>query len=65
MYYVNDGVHGSFTSHLMNYFCGFPKPIAKNSGICYPSSVWGHTCSGSDCIVEECHLPEVCHLPYG
>lgn len=62
MYYVNDGVYGSFncllfdhaevevTLHEPEYYDGKPS---------FTSSVWGPTCDGLDCILKETELPEL------
>lgn len=61
MYYVNDGVYGSFNcilydhAHVKPLLQKRPKPDEKY----YSSSIWGPTCDGLDRIVERCDLPEV------
>ncbi|XP_036027273.1 ornithine decarboxylase [Onychomys torridus] len=61
MYYVNDGVYGSFNcilydhAHVKALLPKRPKPDEKY----YPSSIWGPTCDGLDRIVERCNLPEM------
>lgn len=60
MYYVNDGVYGSFNCLMYDHaeveptltedFTGEPE---------YVSSIWGPTCDGLDCIKESCLLPEL------
>lgn len=60
MYYVNDGVYGSFNCllydhaevevSLMQDYSGEPR---------FTSSVWGPTCDGLDCIKQETLLPEL------
>uniref|UniRef100_A0A8C9P653 Ornithine decarboxylase n=1 Tax=Spermophilus dauricus TaxID=99837 RepID=A0A8C9P653_SPEDA len=61
MYYVNDGVNGSFNCILYDYahvkplLQKRPKPDEKY----YSSSIWGPTCDGLDRIVECCDLPEM------
>uniref|UniRef100_G1Q8V0 Ornithine decarboxylase n=1 Tax=Myotis lucifugus TaxID=59463 RepID=G1Q8V0_MYOLU len=60
MYYVNDGVFGSFNcilydhAHVKPLLQKRPKPDEKY----YSSSIWGPTCDGLDRIVERC-LPEM------
>ncbi|XP_073481487.1 ornithine decarboxylase 1 [Aquarana catesbeiana] len=61
MYYVNDGVYGSFNcilydhAHVKPILQKKPKPDEKF----YSSSLWGPTCDGLDRIVERCDLPEL------
>ncbi|XP_023558181.1 ornithine decarboxylase [Octodon degus] len=61
MYYVNDGVYGSFNcilydhAHVRPLLQKRPKPDEKH----YSSSIWGPTCDGLDRIVERCNLPEL------
>uniref|UniRef100_F6Y6I2 Ornithine decarboxylase n=1 Tax=Monodelphis domestica TaxID=13616 RepID=F6Y6I2_MONDO len=61
MYYVNDGVYGSFNcilfdhAHVKPLLQKRPKPDEKY----YSSSIWGPTCDGLDRIVERCDLPEM------
>ncbi|NIG59054.1 ornithine decarboxylase isoform X1 [Pontoporia blainvillei] len=61
MYYVNDGVYGSFncilyeSAHLKPLLQKRPKPDEKY----YSSSISGQTCDDLDCLVEHCNLPEM------
>ncbi|XP_012869245.1 PREDICTED: ornithine decarboxylase [Dipodomys ordii] len=61
MYYVNDGVYGSFNcilydhAHVKPLLQKRPKPDEKY----YSASIWGPTCDGLDRIVERCDLPEM------
>ncbi|XP_056678889.1 ornithine decarboxylase-like [Monodelphis domestica] len=61
MYYVNDGVYGSFNcilfdhAHVKPLLQKRPKPDEKY----YSSSTWGPTCDGLDRIVKCCDLPEM------
>nr|1F3T_A Chain A, Ornithine Decarboxylase [Trypanosoma brucei]1F3T_B Chain B, Ornithine Decarboxylase [Trypanosoma brucei]1F3T_C Chain C, Ornithine Decarboxylase [Trypanosoma brucei]1F3T_D Chain D, Ornithine Decarboxylase [Trypanosoma brucei]1QU4_A Chain A, ORNITHINE DECARBOXYLASE [Trypanosoma brucei]1QU4_B Chain B, ORNITHINE DECARBOXYLASE [Trypanosoma brucei]1QU4_C Chain C, ORNITHINE DECARBOXYLASE [Trypanosoma brucei]1QU4_D Chain D, ORNITHINE DECARBOXYLASE [Trypanosoma brucei] len=61
MYYVNDGVYGSFNCILYDHAVVRPLPQREpipNEKL-YPSSVWGPTCDGLDQIVERYYLPEM------
>uniref|UniRef100_A0A8C6CI87 Ornithine decarboxylase n=1 Tax=Moschus moschiferus TaxID=68415 RepID=A0A8C6CI87_MOSMO len=57
MYYVNDGVYGSFNcilydhAHVKPLLQKRPKPDEKY----YSSSIWGPTCASLDRIVERCN----------
>ncbi|XP_054469564.1 ornithine decarboxylase [Anoplopoma fimbria] len=61
MYYVNDGVYGSFNCILYDHAHCLPtlhkKP--KPDEVMYPCSIWGPTCDGLDRIVEQCYLPDL------
>lgn len=61
MYYVNDGVYGSFNCILYDHAHCLPilpkKP--KPDEVMYPCSIWGPTCDGLDRIVEQCTLPDL------
>lgn len=62
MYYLNDGVYGSFNCILFDHATVQPElPIAERqkSRPVFKSSLWGPTCDGLDCIVKECNLPEL------
>ncbi|XP_029973163.1 ornithine decarboxylase [Salarias fasciatus] len=61
MYYINDGMYGSFNCILFDHAHCLPtlhkKP--KPDEVLYPSSIWGPTCDGLDRIVEQCKLPDL------
>ncbi|XP_054942178.1 ornithine decarboxylase-like [Physeter macrocephalus] len=61
MYYVNDGVYGSFNcilfdhAHMRPLLQKRPKPDEKY----YSCSIRGPTCDGLDRTVERCNLPKM------
>ncbi|KAB0390417.1 hypothetical protein E2I00_012792 [Balaenoptera physalus] len=61
MYYVNDGVYGSFNcilfdhAHVKPLLQKRPKPDKKY----YSCSIWGPTCDGLDRTVERYNLPKM------
>lgn len=58
MYYVNDGVYGSFNCIIYDH--AHPEPrVISDSPDRFTSSIWGPTCDGLDCIVHDCKLPEL------
>jgi ornithine decarboxylase len=60
MYYVNDGVYGSFNCLLYDHAEVEPSLLYKTCGKpVYTSSIWGPTCDGLDCIRDKCELPEL------
>lgn len=59
MYYVNDGVYGSFNCLLYDHAEVTPEFKQNYTGIKHDSSVWGPTCDGLDCLNERIRLPEL------
>lgn len=60
MYFINDGVYGSFNCILYDHQHVVPQPLkeypnAKN----FNSSIWGPTCDGLDQVVQNIVLPEM------
>nr|CAI5821695.1 unnamed protein product [Callosobruchus analis] len=60
MYYINDGVYGSFNCILYDHQVVEPKPLEQAPDAVYrPSSVWGPTCDGLDQVADNVMLPEM------
>ncbi|KAJ2450808.1 Ornithine decarboxylase [Coemansia sp. RSA 2336] len=68
MYYVNDGVYGSFNCIMFDHQHPVPQVLTRDGrvvdkqsclGPLCPSSVWGPTCDSIDCIVPAGSLPEL------
>ncbi|CAF0926465.1 unnamed protein product [Rotaria sp. Silwood1] len=60
MYYINDGVYGSFNCVLYDHYVPEPCLIAKKeSSEKYTSSIWGPTCDGLDCIHKSIEIPKL------
>lgn len=60
MYYINDGVYGSFNCMLYDHQHVTPLPLKEYVGNkLTPSSVWGPTCDGLDQVSENILLPEM------
>lgn len=62
MYYVNDGVYGSFNCLLYDHAeveANIPSICRRDGGMLFKSSIWGPTCDGLDRILEEVELPEL------
>lgn len=60
MYYINDGVYGSFNCVLYDHYV--PKPILMGRNDAekkYTTSIWGPTCDGLDCIQSSIELPKL------
>ncbi|XP_013388971.1 ornithine decarboxylase 1 [Lingula anatina] len=61
MYYLNDGLHGSFFFHILfeDDVPDFYVVENKDSMPVFKSSLWGPTCNPHDCITQEIELPEL------
>jgi len=60
MYYVSDGVYGSFNCLVFDHVTIIPETVKDTSGdALYPSSIWGPTCDSMDCITKTVALPKV------
>ncbi|XP_070333413.1 antizyme inhibitor 1 isoform X3 [Odocoileus virginianus] len=61
MYYMNDGVYGSFASKLSEDLNTIPEVHKKYKADepLFTSSLWGPSCDELDQIVENCLLPEL------
>lgn len=61
MYYVNDGVYGSFNCILFDHVTPTPAPLRAplSSARLSPSSVWGPTCDGLDKLCDQALLPDL------
>uniref|UniRef100_W5KVQ5 Antizyme inhibitor 1b n=2 Tax=Astyanax mexicanus TaxID=7994 RepID=W5KVQ5_ASTMX len=62
LYYLNDGVYGSFMGKLLGNTIPSPKvhkmSLAADEPM-FPSSLWGPSCDALDQVVEHCLLPEL------
>ncbi|XP_015113581.1 ornithine decarboxylase [Diachasma alloeum] len=59
MYYINDGVYGSFNCLLYDHQHVTPIPLKSGCGKMIPSSIWGPTCDGLDQVVENMLMHEM------
>lgn len=58
MYYINDGIYGSFNSLLYDHAVVTPIPLSEiRSCEILPCSIWGPTCDGLDLIAENIKFP--------
>ncbi|XP_013777517.1 ornithine decarboxylase-like [Limulus polyphemus] len=61
MYYLNDGVYGSFNCIIFDHAEVTPDPLlpedSKRDVCC--SSLWGPTCDSMDRILQSCYLPDM------
>lgn len=61
MYYINDGVYGSFNCILYDHAVVFPETLMESSGELFDCSIWGPTCDGFDQVCQEAILPKLEH----
>jgi ornithine decarboxylase len=70
MYYVNDGVYGSFNCIFYDHHVvrevevaptsqAFGRSFADADGARRPASIWGPTCDGLDCVMPDTKLPDL------
>ncbi|KAJ2719529.1 Ornithine decarboxylase [Coemansia sp. Benny D115] len=64
MYYVNDGVYGSFNCIIFDHQHPQPRVLESSRRVdgqqaLFESSIWGPTCDSMDCIVPTVQLPEL------
>ena len=61
MYYVNDGVYGSFNRVVFDHSTVIEPKILKDvdKGAMFSSSIWGPSCDSMDCITKSVMLPKV------
>jgi len=60
MYYLNDGVYGSFNCLIFDHAEVEPIPLVDlHYRHMLKSSVWGPTCDSIDCILKSCTLPSM------
>ncbi|CAG2169451.1 unnamed protein product, partial [Oppiella nova] len=61
MYYLNDGIYGSFLSSKIDGVIFNPIPLSTdtNDRPLYTSTLWGPTCDSIDCIIKGVVLPEL------
>lgn len=61
MYYVNDGVYGSFNCVIFDhqYPTAYALNASKHGEQLFRSSVWGPTCDSLDCITKSTFLPRM------
>ncbi|KAF9435812.1 hypothetical protein BGZ76_005496 [Entomortierella beljakovae] len=67
MYYINDGMYGSFNCIMFDHQVCEPKVLLRDGGFAYKqslhelphgyASVWGPTCDSIDCISPKSALP--------
>ena len=59
MYYINDGVYGSFNCVMFDHYTPTAHPLVSSDEPVFECSVWGPTCDSLDCISKTAILPKV------
>ena len=59
VYYLNDGVYGSFNCIVFDHAKPILKPFNEREGEVYKCIVFGPTCDSIDTISAECKLPDL------
>lgn len=63
MYYLNDGVYGSFNCTIFDHWIVEPTPFPIDESLdhrqTYLTTIWGPTCDSMDCIKRDVVLPEM------
>jgi len=62
MYFINDGLYGSFNSVLYDHASPTAEVLSAGSPMAQelkPTSIWGPTCDGLDCVIKETRLPDL------
>jgi len=59
MYYINDGVYGSFNCVVYDHAIVHPETMKRNTGPTYECSIWGPTCDGFDLVCPSEKLPKI------
>lgn len=63
MYYLNDGVYGSFNCTIFDHWVVEPVPFPIDDSLedrqNYLTTIWGPTCDSMDCIKRDVIMPEM------
>jgi len=63
MYYLNDGVYGSFNCTIFDHWVVEPVPFPIDESLedrqNYMTTIWGPTCDSMDCIKRDVVMPEM------
>jgi ornithine decarboxylase len=60
IYYINDGIYGSFNCVYFERVFPDIQPYNERDGKRYKTKIFGPTCKYIDLIVKETYLPELC-----
>jgi ornithine decarboxylase len=59
IYYLNDGIYGSFNCIYFDHTTPIIQPFNERDGVLHKSRLFGPTCDSIDIIFEEIMLPEL------
>jgi ornithine decarboxylase len=59
IYYINDGVYGSFNCIIFDHQTPKIIPVAKHDNVLYESQIFGNTCDSLDEVANSILLPEL------
>lgn len=63
MYYINDGVYGSFNCTIFDHVAPEPLPFLSSDELqlraTFPSTIWGPTCDSMDQVAKDVNLSEL------
>lgn len=59
IYYLNDGIYGSFNCIYFDHYQPIISPFNERDGMLHKSKLFGPTCDSIDLIAEEIMLPEL------
>ncbi|KAK8766755.1 hypothetical protein V5799_006460 [Amblyomma americanum] len=59
MYYLNDGVYGSFNCTVFDHAQPVPFALHSGNGPLHLCSLWGPTCDSMDMVLEDALLPKL------
>ncbi|CAD5231408.1 unnamed protein product [Bursaphelenchus xylophilus] len=59
MYYMNDGVYGSFNCIFFDHYHPKGAPLFEKKGELVDSTIWGPTCDGLDQVEVQTRLPRM------
>jgi len=57
IYYINDGIYGTFSCKLFDH--ATPEFKTDRKGDCWPSAIYGPTCDSLDIVEEKLKLPNL------
>jgi len=58
LYYINEGVYGSFNNLFFDHAVAKPQALVPNGNYCR-ATMFGPTCDGLDCIMKNAVLPQI------
>ena len=63
MYYINEGVYGSFNCLIFDHAMVEPHVLRDRNmnEEKFPSSIWGPSCDSMDCVMKNVPLP-ICNV---